>query len=198
MAERRGWHLSLSKPKPKRSVGRDMAQQRSLPVLSAAPAVSRADGGSRRLLWRSRFRLLAVVGFLTASMISMSCHQPGTSRRWDPEERDLVWVLKLVGSGRGCAYIESYLDKEGVSCVEVAVGSTKCPVLISRSGQRLSLQRFHSWYSMAPGDFTAEEDEHGVYFVEKHSGTAFRMSDGKLSDFWLTCGVQDKGCQGIR
>jgi len=126
-----------------------------------------------------------VTGLIAAVMFNVSCNEPKNQQNQDSGLQSLVWVLRLVSSGRGCEYIKTYLDQGGVSCIEVPVGSTRCPMLVSKSGQKLDLRRFHPWYSMGPGDFRAEEDDRGAYYVEKHSGTAFRVSNGKLVDFWM-------------
>lgn len=127
----------------------------------------------------------SVAVLLALLVVTASCKKPTEQANTDPELQSLIWVLKLVDSGRGCTYIGTYLDLENVSCLEVPIGSTRWPMLVSKTGQRLDPRAFGPWYSMTASDFEVKKDDRGVFYVERHSGMAFRVVDGKLWDFWL-------------
>ena len=122
-------------------------------------------------------------GFLIFLMI-VGCGCGGTEPEKPKPVDQLLWVLGLVDSGRGCSFIDLYLDTETIECTEVSVGGTSRPILKKKSGFMLPRGSFRSWYSIGNGDFLMEEDDKGPFFIEKRSGIAFRMEGWRLTDFW--------------
>ena len=123
---------------------------------------------------------------LALAVATWSCQKASDNPNVDQQLDSLLWVLRLVDSGRGCAYIERYLVPDGLSCEDVQVGVATRPVLVSGSGDRLDPKTFRPWYSIGPADFDEDYDSEGRFYVERNSGMAFRMEDGRLRDFWPT------------
>lgn len=126
-------------------------------------------------------RLVRITWCAALLAAAASCEVVDSQSSRDPELETLLRVLKLVDSGRGCGYIEMYLVPGGVTCTEALASG---PVLTDDSGQRLDLRTFRSWYAISPQDFERQVDILGPFYVEKRSGMAFRIVDGKLAGFW--------------